>query len=337
MKQSKSKIMNLSKRDIGLILGIGTLACILNVYPYPFVAAGAVVIGILLLRISETPNGQPQETPILSDQTIEKRSAEEIITAKLNDGAIEKAIDERFDVMIAGVVNDLFGDYGDVARKIKEKLKETMNPYIEQYDFGQHTVKLELFLNQLVTEIMKDSDTLARNLREMMGTEPVKEITTSGLFDKYTKYLGENIETDDLEIDYDDKPSYQRLTAEMQCEDEDTVSRNLEIKILTFTCEEDEEQTLRIGIRRWTDSALDSWRIDSIERVSEDEPSVRQLLRKEKDLTLLETPMAHLRDLTELEVFLMKLHFDKTKILLDETHIYDDEIEVAAEPEAYLA
>lgn len=337
MNQPKRKIMNLTTRDIGLIFGIGTLAAILNVYPYPFVAAAAVVIGILLLRLSESPSDKKQETPLRNDQTIEKRSAEEIITSKLNDGAIEKAIDERFDKMIAGIVNELFGEYGDVSRKIKEKLKETMNPYIEKYDFGQHTVKLEQFLNQLVTEIMKESDSLARNLREMMGTEPIIKITASGLFEKYAKYLRENIETDNLEIDYDDTPSYQRLTAEMECEDEKTVSRNLEKKILTFTCAEDEEQTLRVGIRRWTDSSLDSWRIDSIERVSADDSDAKRIFRNEKDLTLLETPMTQLRDLTEIEVFLMKLHFDDAEIVLDQTYIRNDEIEVEAEPEAYLA
>lgn len=89
MKQSKQKIIHLNKRDIGLILGICTLAAILNVYPYPFVAAGAVVIGILLLRLTEdqnesTESGSMQQAQV--EQAVEKRSTEEIITDKLNDG-----------------------------------------------------------------------------------------------------------------------------------------------------------------------------------------------------------------------------------------------------------
>lgn len=337
MNQSKRTIMNLTKRDIGLILGIGTLVAILNVYPYPLVAAGAVVIGILLLRLSESPDGQTQEKPVQNDQHIERRSAEEIISTKLKQGAIEKAIDERFDTLIAGVVKDLFGEYGDVSRIIKEKLKETMNPYVEKYDFGQHTVKLEHFLNQLVTEMMKDPHALVKNLREMMGTEPIKELRTSELFDKYTKYLGENIETDDLEINYDDEPHYRDLTARMECEDGEHSSRTLEQKVLMFTCDEDEDASLRVGIERWIDRSNKAWYIHSIERANESSPSVRQLLRGDNDLTLLETPMAYLRDLTEMEVYLLKLQYDRTEIVLDETDIHDDEVEVEAKPEAYLA
>lgn len=54
----KPNRLNLKVNDIGLILGIGTLAVILNVYPYPIIVAGAVVIGILLSRVDQKPNEQ---------------------------------------------------------------------------------------------------------------------------------------------------------------------------------------------------------------------------------------------------------------------------------------
>jgi hypothetical protein len=333
MNLSKRKFVFLSKRNIGLIVGIGVLGAFLSTYPYPFASALAVITGILIADWM-IPTDEKKSKP--DNRSIEKRSAEEIITAKLNDGVIEKAIDEQFEKMVASIVKDLFGDYGDVSRQIKAKLKDTMNPYIEEYDFGQHTVKLEHFLNQLVTELTKEPDTLAKNLREMMGTEPVKEMTSSKLFEKYTAFLGENIETSDLEIDYDDEPTYRSLTAEMQCEDERGVSRNLEQKILTLTCEEDERAGLRVGIERWTD-ITGEWRIRSIERIDKGEPNVRRILRGKDDLALLATPVTHLRDLNEFEAFLMKLHYDRASIILDETDIHDDEVEVEAKPEAYLA
>lgn len=333
MNQSNRKIMFLSKRNIGLIIGIGILGAFLSTYPYPFASALAVITGILVAEFMMTDD---KNKPKSDSRSIEKRSAEEIITTKLNEGVIEKAIDVQFEKMVDGIVKDLFGDRGDVSRQIKAKLMNTMNPYIEGYDFGQHTVKLEHFLNQLVRELTKNPDTLARNLREMMGTEPIKEITSSKLFEKYTGVLGENIETSNLEIDYNDEPSYQWLTADMECEDERSFNRNLEQKILTFTCEEDENAGLRVGIERWTD-ITGEWHIHRIERINQAEPSVRHMLRGKDDLALLATPMTHLRDLSEFEAFLMKLHYDRASIVLDETDIHDEEVEVEAKPETHLA
>lgn len=159
MKQSKQKIIHLTKRDIGLILGICTLAAILNVYPYPFVAAGAVVIGILLLRLTEnhhesTEPGFMQKSQ--AEQTVEKRSAQEIITDKLNDGVIEKSIEERFEKMVTKIMDDLFGSHGDITRQIQKRLRETMSPYIEQVDFDK--IKLEPLPNELVVNGSDDKD-----------------------------------------------------------------------------------------------------------------------------------------------------------------------------------
>lgn len=336
MKQPKRKFIDLTSRDVGLILGIGTLAAILNTYPYPLVAAAASVICILLFKFNEAPDVEIEKEPAPDDRPIEKRNAEEIIVSKLNDGAIERAIDEQFDKMVNGIVDDLFGSYGDISRKIQSKLKETMNPYIEQYDFSEHSVKLEHLLNQLVTEMTKEQNTLTRNLRDMMGTSPITEIKSSELFDKYAKYIGEHIETDDRGINYDDEPSYDPLTAELITNDE-TSYASMEKKTLLFTCEDDNEFDIQIGIQRWPDLSNQAWHIDRIERVNTTKPNMGRTILENEDLTTLKTPIANLRELSELEVFLLKLHYDRTEIILDETSIYDEDIEIEAKPEAYLA
>ncbi|MCR6108588.1 hypothetical protein HXA34_20070 [Salipaludibacillus agaradhaerens] len=336
MNHSKRTFIKLSRRDIGLILGIGVLGAILNVYPYPFVAAGAVSIGILLLRISETPESQTHDVSAHDDQrSIEKRSAEEIIASKLNEGLIEKTIDARFDTMVADIVDDLFGNYGDMSRQIKDKLKETMNPYIEKYDFNAHSVKLEHLLNQLVTSVTKHQDTILLNLRDMMATDPISEISTSQLFEKYTTHISENVDTDNLDIDFGDTPTYQNLTAELRCEDERSYSSRWERKSLTFTCEEDESMNVRVDIVRSTTLSTSSkvWRIESIERINRDESDTIQLVKRNKDLTDLESPIIHLRHLSELEIYFLKLYYDRATIILDEVDLCDEDVEVKAEPE----
>lgn len=341
-KQSKRNILNLTKRDIGLILGIGTLAAILNVYPYPFVAAAAVVIGILLLRLTETREESEPESVEESkpESTVEQKSAQEIITEKLNGGIIEKAIEEEFGKTVNKVVSDLFGAHGDITRDIQKRLRETMSPYIEQYDFGKYNVKLEHFLNELVQNITNDQGRIIKNVKGIMGVEPIEEVKTSELFDKYTEFISETIETDKLEINADDTPSYEPLTAHMETADKRSYSSSSEKKVIAFSCEEDENLNLSVVVRRWTDSLLgNDWKIESIERTTGDGETIYafQTQRGDKDITSLELPMNRLRDLTDLEVYLLKLHYDDTAIIIDEDDLSDDYVEVKAEPEYSLS
>ncbi|MCC2248936.1 hypothetical protein JUJ52_03055 [Virgibacillus sp. AGTR] len=345
MKQPKRKILNLTKRDIGLVIGIGTLAAILNVYPYPFIAAAAVVIGILLLRLTETREEIEPETVEKSvpeshpETTVEQKSAQEIITEKLNGGIIEKAIEEQFGKTVNKVVSDLFGIHGDITREIQKRLKETMSPYIEQYDFGKYNVKLEHFLNELVTNVTNDQGRIIKNVKEIMGVEPVKEVKTSELFDKYTEFISGAIATEKLEIDEDDTPRYVPLNAHLQTLDKRSYGSSSERKVISFTCEEDEELNLSVVIHRWTDSILgNDWTIESIERPTSDGKTIYafQIQSGKQDITSLELPMSNLRDLTDLEVYLLKLHYDHTAVIIDETDISDDYVEVNAEPEYIL-
>jgi hypothetical protein len=343
MNQSKRSIMNLTKRDVGLVLGIGTLAAILNVCPYPLVTAGAVVIGILLLRLTESRNenteqGSVQESQ--TEQTVEQRSAQEIITDKLNGGVIEKAIDERFEKMVAKIIDDLFGSHGDITREIQKRLRETMSPYLEQFDFSKYNTKLEHLLNELVANISNDQQRIIKNVKEIMGVEPVKEIKTTELFDKYAAFISKTIDTDKLEINTDDTPSYESLHAHMLITKDLHHSSMSEKQFIKFSCEEDEDLNITVTIRRWKDSVLgNDWRIEGIKRTVSDGETIYafQTQRGDKDITSLELPMNHLRDLTDLEVYLLKLHYDNAAIIIDETEISDDDVEVDAVPEYSLS
>lgn len=343
MKQPTRKILNLTKRDLGLVLAIGILAAILNVYPYPFVIAGAVVIGILLLKLTEAQDEDIETRSVTEsqvNQNLEQRTVLEIITEKLNGGIIEKAIEEEFGKTVDNVVKGLFGNHGDITRKIEKRLRETMSPYIEEYDFSTHNVKLEHLLNELVQNVTNDQQRIIKNVKEIMGVAPVKEMKTSELFHKYTDFIGNAIETDNLEIDEDDTPSYVPLNAHMETVDERSYSSSSERKTITFICEEDEDFNLSVRLHRWTNKLLGlEWKIDSIERSTGDGETIYafQTKRGEKDITKLELPMQNLRDLTDLEVYLLKLHYDGTEIIIDEADISDDDVEVNAEPEYSLS
>ncbi len=48
----------------------------------------------------------------------------DIISTKLNDGTIEKAVSEQLEKCINNVTENLFKSYGEVGKKIEEKLKK---------------------------------------------------------------------------------------------------------------------------------------------------------------------------------------------------------------------
>lgn len=337
------KLILFSKHDVLLIIIICVLATILNVFSEPFLAATIVVGGILLMRLIEyrenatkndVKNKQDErdETPITNN--VERRTAQEIIESKLNDGVIEKAIDKQFDTMIENIVNDLFGKYGDVSRTIESKLKENMNSYIGTQDFSQYNTKLEHLLNQLVESLTKDQRDIINNTKQLMGLPKVTEIKATELFNKYAEHIASIIDTDKLEVNTDDIPSYENLTCRMMCDDVNHMSSLRDKKQLVFTCEQDNNLSIAVTIHRWV-RTNSPWTIEHIKRISNDEPIAYAKQRHDTcEITSLETPFSNLRDLNDLEIYLLKLYYDQTAIILDELDIEDENIEVDAEPEA---
>lgn len=263
-------------------------------------------------------------------KTQEQKTVQEIINAKLTGGAIEKALDHKFDDMMKSVADDLFSGYGDVTRAIKKKLSERMTPYVENYDFGEHAVKIEHLLNNLMKNLTHNEDRLIQNMNVLFGTEPVKTLKTSELFKKYTDYLADNIDTSKLEVDLDDGPHYNDLIACLRTESTDHLSGSTERKELTFTCEQDDDARIVIVLRRWTDMMDKAWHIERIQHGD----SEWETTRNKSDLTMLDTPMNNLRDLNSLDTFLLKLYYDRTELVIDQEDITDEDIEVSAEPEA---
>lgn len=362
------KKLNLNQSDIFLIVTLMVLSLLITILPNPFVTSSIVILGVIAVRLLERKSGDSQESiskdtgensvnktdkteiiqtrviPVTEDsnqinQTAEQKTAQEIITERLNQGAIEKAIDERFDKMVNSIVDDLFGSRGDITRELKNKLRENMSPYIEQYDYSQYNTKLELLLDGLVKAVTSNQNKIVKNVKEIMGVEPVKEIKSSELFDKYTEFIGKEIDTSKLEINTDDTPSYEYLTANLDTEEKRTYSSIREEKILKFTCEEDEGLGIAVTIKRWKNEPLlgNAWTIKSINRLSDsDETEHTFQTKSDMDITKMEMPLNNLRELNDLEIYLLKLHYDNTEIILDEEFIEDDEVEVDAEPEYTL-
>lgn len=350
--------LNLNKNDILVLITLFLVVLISSTYPmFPYVAASLAILGYIAAKLMNAPSedetkrksetkttAKPEPTPATavnqSHQTPEQRSVEQIIVDKLNNGAIERAMEKRFDKMVDNIVDDLFGNYGDISREIKSKLREQMSAYIEQVDFSQYNTKLEHLLNEIIKNVTSEQGRVVKNIKEIMGVKPISKIKTSELFDKYTDFIGSEIDTSKLEINTDDTPSYEPLTASMTYSKDHLGTTSMSEKaILTFTCEEDEKFNIKVKLRRWADSILgNDWQIEEIRRTTGDGETIYafQTGSSEKEITSLELPLNNLRDMNDFEVFLLKLHYDRTTIEIDERDIHDEEVEVKAEPEYTL-
>ncbi len=123
-----------------------------------------------------------------------------------------------------------------------------------------------------------------------------------------------DIDTDDLDIDYDDGVSYQSVDCEMRFELEDKPSwSRMQRAVITFENEHDEKLNVEIPVSKW------------IWNNGKEEP---YKLSDYKDLTI-----SSLRNLSEFEVLLLRLSRAGTAIVIDKE--YDDRyIQPEKEPEA---
>jgi len=239
-------------------------------------------------------------------------SIKDIITKKLEEGIVEGLIAEKLEKGIANALDDLMGYYGGVTKVIEEQVKSVMIPHLESYDYSKYIAKLDAVLVDVLESSALENKKLLENFKNILIPEERKEIKVSELYKIWQKYASKNVDTYNLEIDYDDEPSYQYLKTSLEVERvEEKPWDDWSYAVLTFECEQDDELNFQIKLsnhRKYDNK----WSIDR---------------RGSYDLN-------SLRFLNDFEVTLMKLSQAETKVILDTEWENDDEVEVEAEPEA---
>lgn len=240
--------------------------------------------------------------------TIEQNIAD-MLQKKLSDGSIEKIIEEKLTKCIGECMENMFRWSGPAKELIEEKLKATMVPAIEKHDFNNYTLKLDAVLTEIVNSTtLQDNKTILENFKELM-TEDEKGINLSDIFRKWTKYVAENVETNGLDIDYDDGVSYETVNVEMEVEDIENCSKyGPDKKIVRFTCERDEDMNLQFELYKY----------DFMKAYEISGHGVANI--------------NSLATMDEMQVLLMRLGRNSTKITIDSEYI-DDDVRPEKEPE----
>lgn len=240
--------------------------------------------------------------------TFEERIAK-AVTDKLNDGTVEELVSDVVTKALKSSIEDQFNWKGEAKKIIDEKVKEVMIPVIERVNLDEYTVKLDAVLTEIINSTnLIDNKEILGNFKSLM-TEPDKDtISLKEVFEKYKEYVSESVDTSELEVYTDDEPRYQNVTADVTVEMRDSMFGRRYCDLL-FKCYEDENLTKKIHLH---ESRLHGrFRITSF--------------RGEIDLN-------SLRYVDKFDIFMMRLDRAFCDIT-DVMDMYDDDIEVEAEPE----
>lgn len=242
-----------------------------------------------------------------------------VIETKLSDGMVEKIIEKKFESCIDEAVADLFKSYGIVGKQINQKLSEVLVPAIEQYDFSDFVVKLDVILTEIVNRTnLADNKKILENFKELMTEDiPSNKITISDLFDKWCDCVAKEVETDGLSVDCEDGPQYEYVSVTMKIKYEDTYDwSSYEKANIVFECEHDEKMNFIVPITKWKKFDGDTWRISY-------NPEI-------------EFSINSIQNINSFEVFLLKLKRCCCKLEIDCEDITEG-IKPEAEPEVYFA
>ena len=237
-----------------------------------------------------------------------------IAQESLSSDEVTAIVKEKFMKAIGGAIEDAFR-WGDAKKAIEKKVKEVMVPYIESYDFSEYLPKLDSVLTEIVnSDFCIGNKKILENFENLMLAPEQKEIKLTDLFKAWVKQCEKDIDTDGLDIDYDDGVSYQSVDCEMRFELEDKPSwSSSQRAVITFENEHDENLNVEIPVSKWI------W--DS----GKEEPYT---ISAYKDLMI-----SNLRGLSEFDVLLLRLSRAGTAIIIDKE--YDDSyIQPEEEPEA---
>lgn len=240
-----------------------------------------------------------------------EKNIKDVIAQQLENGIVENLIAEQLKQGVSKALEDLFASYGGEARKVIEnKLKSVIVPYLETYDYSEYITKLDHVLVETIKEATFDNRTLLENFKNLMIEEKEKTIKLSDLYENWKEYVAKKVETDGLEVEFDDGPEYQAVEVRVEVErNEDRSWSSFEHAIILFECEHDKEMNFEIPI---------------------------SLYRRDKEWAInyrTSHELKSLRHINDFEILLMRLSQNGVKLDLD-IEWENDQVTPDEEPEA---
>lgn len=240
---------------------------------------------------------------------LEKLICEEV-TKQVNSEKFREQIKTGVENMLISSLNNFLGWSSPVKREIDEQLRKVMAESLGNIDIKGYLPKLDYVLTTIIRESsIGHYKRLTDNFKELLLTKDVpKQINLSEIFEKYKECCSIYVDTYNLEIDYDDEPTYMDLTCNFETEEcKKPYSLNKEY-IVKFNCVEDSELNK--------------------------EYKLVYVYGTGYKLPFLALNIKSLRYLNSFEVFMLMLSERGTEIIIDKYEDEDDAVEVYDRPEA---
>lgn len=236
-----------------------------------------------------------------------------IAQESLSDDDVSEIVKNKFKKALEDAVEHAF-QWGDAKKAIEKKIEEVMVPYIESHDFSEYLPKLDTVLTEIVnSDSCIANKKILENFKDLVTAPDMKEIKLTDLFKEWIKYCERAIETNGLDIDYDDGVSYCPVDCTMTYEEEDRPSwSSMQRAVIIFENEHDESLNMEIPISKW------QW-----------------LSGKEEPYTLVpfnNIAISSVKNLNEFQILLLRLARAGTAIIIDSEQKCE-EIRPEKEPE----
>ena len=179
--------------------------------------------------------------------TFEERIAK-AVTEKFNDGTVEELVSDAVTKALKSSIEEQFRWSGEAKKIIDEKVKEVMTPAIERVSLDDYVVKLDAVLTEIINSTnLVDNKEILGNFKDLM-TEPDKNvISLKDVFEKYKEYVSEKVNTYNLEVNTDDEPRYQNVSAMIETELTTSIYGTRYCDLI-FKCEEDKNLTKKLHL-----------------------------------------------------------------------------------------
>lgn len=225
-----------------------------------------------------------------------ENSIKDCILNEIEKGIIEKVIAEQLEKCVEKSVSDMFSWGGEVKKVVEEKIKSVMIPYLESYDYSAYILKLDSVLTDVLKSTSFENKTILTNFKELI-TEIPKEIKMSEILEEWAKHCERNVDKDKIDMDFEG--GY--VTATLETENVSSSWSDFQRIMVRLECDEDEDLKCEFEISKWKEYRANFGMSTKVLH-----------------------EISSLRNLSEFDVFLLKISRGYNNIILD---IEDDSVE----------
>lgn len=238
----------------------------------------------------------------MSQETAFNEEIARIASDVLASGEIEKIMQEKIRKGFEDAIDSAFR-WGELNRAIETRVKEVLVPYVERYDMNRYVVKLDEILSQIVEQsAVADNKKMLENFKNLMVSPVEGTIKLEDLFGRYCQFVAKNVDVSELEVDTDDEPTYEYVTALAEVVDDEEprfFKSQFKHASLYLHVEDSEDLCFNIRLSKWEHDYEDGFdvRYDA-------EPTIPGLSR-----------------MSDFEVFLCALQQARVKLICDERQL----------------